>query len=265
MNNEDCSRIIFIGFDDLRKIKFDKLEQVCDKVFVFVNKEEKAIPFVLVQQLQKLGESVQWIPVTGSNENNSCHFLSFHLGVAHEQMDEDVEFALISEDPEFDGIIMHLNELGRNAVRVTGNREKSEHSSDLNNINWSKKEAEATANEQEEEEKEEELPLIKETVVIKEEVPLVKIGKTNGERFVEKPKPSAVSPQSQQLSERIARETIKRLVMSGNRPAAIDALKSYILLQYNNVDVNRNIDLIIRKLEKTKEIEVKNKEVLYNF
>jgi len=53
--------------------------------------------------------------------------------------------------------------------------------------------------------------------------------------------------------------------MSGNRPAAIDALKSYILLQYNNADVNRNIDLIIRKLEKTKEIEVKDKEVLYNF
>ncbi len=257
MNNEDYSRIIFIGFDDLRKIKFDKLEQVCDKVFVFVNKEEKAIPFVLVQQLQKLGESVQWIPVTGSNENNSCHFLSFHLGVAHEQMDEEVEFALISEDPEFDGIIMHLNELGRNAVRVTGNQEKSEHSSDLNNINWSKKETE--------ERKEEEVEKQEVLSVAKEAVPVAKVGKTNGERFVEKPKPSAVSPQSQQLSERIARETIKRLVMSGNRPAAIDALKSYILLQYNNVDVNRNIDLIIRKLEKTKEIEVKNKEVLYNF
>ena len=110
-----------------------------------------------------------------------------------------------------------------------------------------------------------ELPERKEAVVIKEEVLVAKVGKTNGERFVEKPKPSAVSPQSQQLSERIARETIKRLVMSGNRPAAIDALKSYILLQYNNVDVNRNIDLIIRKLEKTKEIEVKNKEVVYNF
>ena len=256
MNNEDLSRIIFIGFEDLKKIKFDKLEQVCDKVFVFVNKEEKAIPFALVQQLQKLGESVQWVPVAGSNEKNSCHFLSFHLGVAHEQMEEDVEFALISEDPGFDGIITHLNELGRNAVRVTGNRERSEHTSDFNNINWSKRE-------------EEEIMTVvaekKVTAVIQEEMLVHNHGKTNGERFVEKPKPSAVSPQSQQLSERIARETIKRLVMSGNRPAAIDALKSYILLQYNNVDVNRNIDLIIRKLEKTKEIEVKDKEVLYNF
>ncbi len=243
MSNEDYSRFLFIGFEDLKKIKFDKLQQVCDKVFVFVNKTEKAIPFLLVQRLQKLGESVQWIPVSGENTETTCHFLSFHLGLMHEQAEEDIEFAIISEDATFDNIIEHLNDIGRSAVRVTGSKEKSEHTSDLNNINWSKKEEEVAAEE--------------------EVVP--QHDKTNGERLIEKPKPSAVSPQSQQLSERIARETIKRLVMSGNRPAAIDALKSYILLQYNNADVNRNIDLIIRKLEKTKEIEVKDKEVVYNF
>lgn len=255
MNSEDYSRFIFIGFDDLKKIKFDKLEQVCDKVFVFVNKEEKAIPFVLVQQLQKLGESVQWVPIAGEASKTTCHFLSFHLGLAHEQSDEDIEFAIISEDAAFDSIIAYLNELGRNAVRVTGNKEKNEHTSDLNNINWSKKEEDLT-----EEVIEKEIPILENS-----EVAVHKMEKTNGVHTIEKPKPAAVSSQNQQLSERIARETIKRLVMSGNRPAAIDALKSYILLQYNNADVNRNIDLIIKKLEKTKEIEVREKEVLYNF
>lgn len=255
MNSEDYSRFIFIGFDDLKKIKFDKLEQVCDKVFVFVNKEEKAIPFVLVQQLQKLGESVQWIPIAGDTSKTTCHFLSFHLGVAHEQTDEDIEFAVISEDDAFDSIITYLNDLGRSAVRVTGNRDKNSNTSDLNHINWSKKEEEII-----------EEVLEQETSILeKSEVAVHKMGGANGIHTVEKPKPIAVSPQNQQLSERIARETIKRLVMSGNRPAAIDALKSYILLQYNNADVNRNIDLIIKKLEKTKEIEVKEKEVLYNF
>ncbi len=247
MSNEDYSRFLFIGFEDLKKIKFDKLQQVCDKVFVFVNKAEKAIPFLLVQRLQKLGESVQWIPVSGETAENTCNFLSFHLGLIHEQVEEDIEFAIISEDASFDSIIEHLNDLGRSAIRVTGNKERSEHASDLNNINWSKKEEE----------------VIKEALEEEEAIP--QRDKTNGERLTEKPTPSAVSPQSQQLSERIARETIKRLVMSGNRPAAIDALKSYILLQYNNADVNRNIDLIIRKLEKTKEIEVQDKEVVYNF
>ncbi len=255
MNSEDYSRFIFIGFDDLKKIKFDKLEQVCDKVFVFVNKEEKAIPFVLVQQLQKLGESVQWVPIAGETSRTTCHFLSFHLGLAHEQIDEDIEFAIISEDPAFDSIIAYLNELGRSAVRVMGNKDQNEHTSDLNNINWSKKEKEDV----------EEI-VEKEAVILeKSEVAVHNMERTNGVHTIEKPKAAVVSPQNQQLSERIARETIKRLVMSGNRPAAIDALKSYILLQYNNADVNRNIDLIIKKLEKTKEIEVKDKEVVYNF
>jgi len=256
MSNEDYSRFIFIGFDDLKKIKFDKLEQVCDKVFVFVDKEEKAIPFVLVQQLQKLGESVQWVPISGDTSKTTCHFLSFHLGVAHYQIDEDIEFAIISEDPALDSIIEYINELGRSAVRVMGNRnEDDKDKSDLNNINWSKKEEDIDESVVQEEH----------IILEKSEVAVHKMERTNGVHTIEKPKPVTVSPQNQQLSERIARETIKRLVMSGNRPAAIDALKSYILLQYNNADVNRNIDLIIQKLEKTKEIEVKDKEVVYNF
>ena len=257
--SEDYSRFIFIGFEDLKRIKFDKLEQVCDKVFVFVNKEEKAIPFSLVHQLQRLGESVQWVPLTGDPSKTTCHFLSFHLGSMHEQTEEEIEFAIISEDTAFDPLITYLNENGRNAVRVTGNKERSGTASDLNEINWSKKK------EVVEERIEEKVEVSENAYVEVEEMAVHQMDRTNGERAIEQPKPSSVSPQSQQLSERIARETIKRLVMSGNRPAAIDALKSYILLQYNNADVNRNIDLIIRKLEKTKEIEVKDKEVLYNF
>jgi len=257
MNSDDYSRFIFIGFDDLKKIKFDKLEQVCDKVFVFVNKEEKSIPFVLVQQLQKLGESVQWIPIAAEKGQAICHFLSFHLGLTHEQTDEDVEFAIISEDSAFDAIIDHLNDLGRSAVRVTENKNKNESASDLNGINWSKKDEELV-----------DTPFGGPTTISKksEEVPQPIVKQTNGHHPEEGKTESATSSsQNQQLSERIARETIKRLVMSGNRPAAIDALKSYILLQYNNAEINRNIDLIINKLEKTKEIEVRHKEVLYNF
>ena len=254
MNTEDYSRFIFIGFEDLKNIKFDKLEQVCDKVFVFVNRAEKAIPFVLVQQLQKLGENVQWIPITGDTTKSFFHFLSFHLGQVHEQVEEEVEFAIISEDASLDGLISFLNEKGRNAVRVTGNIVQTEHTSDLNGMNWSKMD-----------EIEEELEMDDKDLEEKEIAAHQIMDRTNGEKRIDKPNSSAISPQSKQLSERIARETIKRLVMSGNRPAAIDALKSYILLQYNNADVNRNIDLIIRKLERTKEIEVKDKEVLYNF
>jgi hypothetical protein len=244
MNSEVYSRYIFIEFENLKQIKFDKLEQVCDKVFVFVNKDEKAIPFILVQQLQKLGENVQWVPVNGADNQANSHFLSFYLGQTHEQVDEDIEFAIVSEDQMYDLLIDHLNDIGRSAIRVTRSKEKSGQLSDLNEINWSTKEEEVVKK------------------VVRKEIITEKI---SGEHSIDAPKPPSVNIQNQQLSEKIANETIKRLVMSGNRPAAIDALKSYILLQYNNADVNRNIDLIIRKLENTKEIEVKDREVLYKF
>ena len=247
MVSEAYSRFLFIGFEDLKKIKFEKLEQVCDKVFVFVNKEEKAIPFSLVQQLQKLGETVQWMPVFGNEQAGFCHFLSFQLGQLHTEVEEDIEFAIISENADIDGLIAYLNEIGRSAVRVTSKKESTQHTSDLQGINWSKK---------------------PEQIAESEPEPVAATHhpeKSNGVGIQEQPNPSTVSPQNQQLSERIARETLNRLIMSGNRPAAIDALKSYILLQYNNADVNKNIDLIIRKLERTKEIEVKDKEVVYKF
>jgi len=69
LESDQYSRIIFISIIDLQKIKFDKLEQVCDKVYVFVDKEEKSIPFYLVKQLQHLGE-------VSRSCNNTYKFLS---------------------------------------------------------------------------------------------------------------------------------------------------------------------------------------------
>ena len=234
MNSEPYGRFIFIGFEDLKKIKFDKLEQVCDKVYVFINREEKAIPLSLVQRLQKLGENVQWIAIEG-REQSASHFMGFYLGLLHEQSEEDIEFSIISNDNLLDSLIDFINEQGRSCVRVTQTKQKDVTTSDFKEINRSIKE-------RDEQEKE-----------------------PNSRSVFAQPKPSSDNSVSQQLSERIARETIKRLVMSGNRPAAIDSLKSYILLQYNNPEINKHIDYIINKLEKSKEIEIKDKEVVYNF
>ena len=243
MTTDEYGRFIFITFEDLKKIKFNQLELVCDRVFVFVHRSEESIPFVLVQGLQKLGDSVQWIAVGESTE--ALH-LSFNLGQLHERAEEDVEFAIISEDTRYDDLIEHLNELGRNAVRVTRNAEVGQPSGDPIVLSGSKEETVGTDQEKDAEAS---------SMVDREE---------ETSDAMHSPR-AAVATSNQQLCERIARETIKRLVMSGNRPAAIDALKSYILLQYNNAEVNRNIDLIIRKLEKSNDIVVTEKEVVYNF
>ena len=116
MESEQYSRIIFIQISDLQKIRFNKLEQVCDRVYVFVDKEEKTIPIYLVQQLQHLGESVKWVAVNGSSEEVMSNYISFYMGRLHEQMDGDVEFAIISENKLLDSLIQFINEKGRGST-----------------------------------------------------------------------------------------------------------------------------------------------------
>jgi len=137
MESEQYSRIIFIHVNDLQKIRFNKLEQVCDKVYVFVDKHEKSIPLYLVQQLQHLGESVKWVAVNGSSETVMANYISFYMGRLHDQLDKDIEFAIISENTQLDNLIQFINDKGRGCIRVTRNKEKTTVPSDLNGITWS--------------------------------------------------------------------------------------------------------------------------------
>ena len=257
MESEQYSRIIFIHINDLQKIRFNKLEQVCDKVYVFVNKDEKSIPLYLVQQLQHLGESVNWVAVNGKSDVVIANFISFYMGRLHDQVDKDIEFAIISENTQLDYLIQYINERGRGCIRVTRNKEKVTNGSDLNGLTWS-----STS-----EEKIEKEPAPTSITVPKSEPSIPKT-----ETIVKKitnghvPEQSPLTQNSNiPLSHRVAQETIKRLVLSGNRPAALDSLKNYILLQYNSDAVRQQINTIIDEMEKSKEINVQNEAVIYNF
>lgn len=258
MESEQYSRIIFIHINDLQKIRFNKLEQVCDKVYVFVNKDEKSIPLYLVQQLQHLGESVIWVAVNGKSDVVIGNFISFYMGRLHDQVDKDIEFAIISENTQLDYLIQYINEKGRGCIRVTRNKEKVANGSELNGITWS-----STTEEK----------------VVKEPAP-ASVPSPKPETSAPKPKTIVIKQASNghasdqsslsqnsniPLSHRVAQETIKRLVLSGNRPAALDSLKNYILLQYNSDAVKQQINTIIEEMEKSKEINVQNQEVIYNF
>lgn len=261
MESEQYSRIIFIHVNDLQKIRFNKLEQVCDKVYVFVDKNEKTIPLYLVQQLQHLGESVKWVAVNGSAESVMANYISFYMGRLHDQLDKDIEFAIISETTQLDNLIQFINDRGRGCIRVTRNKEKSANPSDLNGITWSTPKEETIVKEPKRE-------IVKEAVApTPAPAPLPKT-----EAVVQKVVNSQVTAKQQltqnsniPLSYRVAKETIKRLVLSGNRPAALNSLKNYILLQYNSDAVQQQIDTIIKEMEKSKEILIQEEEVIYNF
>ncbi len=265
MESEQYSRIIFIHINDLQKIRFNKLEQVCDKVYVFVNKDEKTIPLYLVQQLQHLGESVKWVAMNGKTDVVIANYISFYMGRLHDHVDKDIEFAIISENTQLDYLIQYINEKGRGCIRVTRNKEKSTNSAELNGISWSSTTEERVVKEP--------VPTpisiakTEPTITTKSENPIPKT-----ETIVKKVTNGHVSDQSPlsqnsniPLSHRVAQETIKRLLLSGNRPAALGSLKNYILLQYNSDAVKQQINTIIEEMEKSKEINVENEEVIYNF
>ena len=268
MESDQYSRIIFINIDDLKKISLNKLEQVCDGAYVFVDKDAKVVPFNLVQRLQHLGESVKWVATNGKTPAAVANYISFFMGRLHEQLDKEVEFAIISESMDMDHLIQYINEKGRSCIRVTKKKEEQRVINDLEGFIGTANKAAPIK------------PEIKEVnpqkVVLE---PSPKVTEKIPEPIISNPipatnKPSGGKNQTSQtngtikvnpIPEKVARETIKRLVLSGNRPEALESLKSYILLQYNSQEVNQQIDSIIDKMEKTNDIKVQNEAVVYNF
>ena len=67
------------------------------------------------------------------------------------------------------------------------------------------------------------------------------------------------------LIEETARETVRRLVRSGNRPQDVMMLRNYILLHNQELSLHGDVDKIIHQLKDTKDIELTNDAVEYNF
>ena len=102
-------RYIFIDFDNLKEVKFKKLQKVCDKVFIFINSDEQNIPLDLAMYLQRMGKAVKWVLVEPTDEGNMNYVISFMMGRLHQKVEKTVEFAVLSNDPEFDTVVSFMN------------------------------------------------------------------------------------------------------------------------------------------------------------
>jgi hypothetical protein len=79
--------------------------------------------------------------------------------------------------------------------------------------------------------------------------------------------PSAIEQEyDRMVIEKTAQETMDRLVRSGNRPAEVDTLKHYILLNNQELSIHGNINQVIEQLELTNSIEIEEEgNVIYHF
>ncbi len=123
-------RYIFADYESLRKVKFSKLQKVCNKVFILVDSTEETIPFYIVMQAQKLGKRVKWISVDNESDDFKLH-LSFLIGALHEKANINIEFAILSDDEDYDGLVNFINDAGRNCIRIKTKKKKKKDSEDI--------------------------------------------------------------------------------------------------------------------------------------
>ena len=73
-------RFVFVDYENLKKIKFKKLEKVCQKIFVFVSATEDQVPLSLVLQMQRLGRNIKWIMVPDVPNKKVNYHIAFVMG-----------------------------------------------------------------------------------------------------------------------------------------------------------------------------------------
>ncbi len=243
-------RYVFLDFETLKQIKFKKLEKVCDKVFVFVGSDMESVPFNLVKEIQGMGSNVKWIEVTGISPHDLNYHICFLMGKLHEKISSDVEFAILSNDGAFDPLVNFINSTGRSCIRVRQQgMEKDTPLPKNTEPKENKEQLERPRNIHLE-------PQAEETVEL--------ISRLYGERSSEgSMMGEGVSDPT--LIDETAKETVRRLIRSGNRPADLGLLKNYILLHNQELSVHGNVEKIIKRLEETNEIKLNIEQVIYNF
>ena len=216
-------RFVFTEFKTLQHTSFEKLEKVCDKLFVLIRPEEQQIPFPLVLAMQRMGKNAKWIMAKSTDTGSLEFHLSFLLGKLDEKLDEEIEFAILSGSTNLDPVIDFINQSGRNCLRVT---------------------VEETEAEYETEQLDGEGYLIDEEAEFETETDLqIDLSEpTNTKTKEVSTKATNVSTRTssdvidKQDIETKALETVQRLQYTGNRPAEVILLRDYIALFHQGIE-----------------------------
>ncbi len=117
-------RYIFTDFRTLQKVGFEKLDKVCEKVFILIAEGEDQLDVSTITQAQPLGKKVNWVPVLKGAEEDLSVRISFLMGSLHKRLDKGIEFAILSDDKAFDSLVLLINEEGRSCIRIRVESEK---------------------------------------------------------------------------------------------------------------------------------------------
>ncbi len=111
----------FVDYENVRSLESVNLANY-QRVFIFCGPQNKTIKF---DDLPPAGISrIELISVPTSSKNNVDFHLAFHLGIEHGSADSSISFHVISNDKGYQGLIHHLELLGRRCSLVEPNAGK---------------------------------------------------------------------------------------------------------------------------------------------
>tara|TARA_R110002049_G_scaffold138614_2_gene298779 strand:+ start:4663 stop:5265 length:603 start_codon:yes stop_codon:yes gene_type:complete len=117
-----ATNYVLIDFENVQPSNLEVLKQHPFKVFVFVGANQARIPLELAVAMQALGESGQYIEISGSGKNALDFHIACYIGELSAK-DPTAYFHIISRDTGFDILIKHLKARG---IKVQRERDLAE-------------------------------------------------------------------------------------------------------------------------------------------
>jgi hypothetical protein len=98
---------VLIDFENVQPSNLEILQRHSFKVLVFVGANQVKVPFELAAAMQALGNSAQYIKISGSGKNALDFHIAYYIGelAANEP---GAFFHIISRDTGFDPLVKHL-------------------------------------------------------------------------------------------------------------------------------------------------------------
>jgi hypothetical protein len=102
-----ATNYVLIDFENVQPSNLEVLQHHSFKVLVFVGATQTKVPFDLATAMQALGDSAQYVKISGSGKNALDFHIAYYVGELAAK-EPGAFFHIISRDTGFDPLIKHL-------------------------------------------------------------------------------------------------------------------------------------------------------------
>lgn len=119
--------VVFIDYENVQKVDLGRWsENPRVAVRVYLGRNQRSMSADFVRQAQSLGSRLEYVSMEGEGKNHLDFHIAFDLGHFHAMMPQGTEFAVVSNDRGFDGMLRSLRKLGRTVKRLGPGGEEKE-------------------------------------------------------------------------------------------------------------------------------------------